>query len=97
MVDVTVNDLCVVCSNIPLLLEAWCGGLTLQFFNYYSSASICTVFLQLILSIFEMGSLEQQEPLFLPELRPIVIVFALVGIFILQITWHQPTVLFCCS
>ena len=34
MVDVTVNDLCVVCSNIPLLLETSCGGITLQFYNY---------------------------------------------------------------
>ena len=34
MVEMTVNDLWVVCSNIPRLLEAWCGGLTLQFYNY---------------------------------------------------------------
>ena len=47
--DVSVNDLCVVCSNIPpLFLEAWCGGHTLQFYDYI----IYTIHLQAFVLLF---------------------------------------------
>ena len=53
MVEMTINDLCEVCSNIPMLLEARCGGITLQVYNYL----IYAIHLQVFVLFFYSWSL----------------------------------------